>query len=147
MVRLGVCVECKKEKEIHAHGKCYKCYRREYTQPEIVCKICGKKEVHHGRGICKKCYIRRYYKKNPDLYKAHNIKRRYNIPYELWNEITKRCIICGFDKVVELHHLDKNHKNNNRENFIGLCPNHHKMLHNFKYSKNMKKEIKKRLLR
>ena len=47
-------------------------------------------------------------------------------------------MVCGFDKGVDLHHLDDNHKNNSRENLIGLCPNHHKMLHDFRYRKEMR---------
>ena len=42
-------------------------------------------------------------------------------------------MICNFNKVVDLHHLDENKKNSSENNLIGLCPNHHKMLHDFRY--------------
>ncbi|PIZ82634.1 hypothetical protein COX97_03825, partial [Candidatus Pacearchaeota archaeon CG_4_10_14_0_2_um_filter_05_32_18] len=52
-------------------------------------------------------------------------------------KITSSCVACGFDKVVDLHHLDENNKNNSPNNLIGLCPNHHKMLHDFRYREEM----------
>jgi hypothetical protein len=30
--------------------------------------------------------------------------------------------------------MDRNHENNSRENFVGLCPNHHRLLHDSRYS-------------
>lgn len=39
------------------------------------------------------------------------------------------CIICGFSKIVAIHHIDENKKNNNPINLIPLCPNHHEMVH------------------
>jgi len=41
----------------------------------------------------------------------------------------RRCVICGFDKVVAVHHIDENKKNNDPSNLIPLCPNHHEMYH------------------
>ena len=55
----------------------------------------------------------------------------------LYQKITSKCAICNFDKVVDLHHLDYNKKNNSESNLVGLCPNHHKMLHDFRYRKEM----------
>ena len=46
----------------------------------------------------------------------------------------KKCVVCGFDKVVSVHHNDCNKKNNNPENLIPLCPNHHEMIHNRLYT-------------
>ena len=37
----------------------------------------------------------------------------------------KKCIICGEDLAVEVHHYDGNHKNNTPYNSIPLCPTHH----------------------
>ena len=43
------------------------------------------------------------------------------------------CIICGFDKIVSVHHVNNNHQDDRKENLIILCPNHHHMVHS-KYS-------------
>ena len=37
-----------------------------------------------------------------------------------------------------------NKKNNSEENLIGLCPNHHKMLHNFEYRKDIRELLSKK---
>jgi len=93
-----------------------------------------------GKGYCGGCYN---YIFQLDYARAWNFKKRHNISLETYKKITKKCAICGFNKVVQLHHLDRNHKNNNEENLIGLCPNHHKMIHMFQY----KEEIMKLLVK
>ena len=59
----------------------------------------------------------------------------HNISLEKHREITKTCIVCSFDKIVDLHHIDKNRKNNSDANLVGLCPNHHKLVHMYKHRK------------
>lgn len=39
------------------------------------------------------------------------------------------CIVCGEKEVVDVHHLDQNHENNEIENLIVLCPTHHRYIH------------------
>jgi hypothetical protein len=41
----------------------------------------------------------------------------------------KKCIICGETKIVAVHHMDENKKNNNPENLVPLCPTHHQYVH------------------
>ena len=41
----------------------------------------------------------------------------------------KECVVCGEDKIVEVHHYDGNHDNNSKENLIPLCSTHHKYWH------------------
>ena len=46
--------------------------------------------------------------------------------------LPNRCVICGYDKylsVLQVHHKDKNRKNNRLENLEILCPTHHEELH------------------
>jgi hypothetical protein len=55
-------------------------------------------------------------------------KSRISIPKETKEKILKefnhRCAICGSDN-PHLHHIDENPTNNEIENLIPLCPNHH----------------------
>ncbi len=76
--------------------------------------------------MCGTCYGKTFHRKSKEAYQARKL---YGIDYDTWKEKTKSCIICGFDKIVDLHHLDKNHKNRDNKNLTGLCPNHHRMLH------------------
>lgn len=50
-----------------------------------------------------------------------------------FNNHEKKCIVCGFDKIVAVHHYDHNRKNNHPSNLIPLCPNHHEMIHHSLY--------------
>jgi hypothetical protein len=45
----------------------------------------------------------------------------------------KKCIICGENNIVSVHHYNKNHNDNRPENLVPLCPTHHQYVHS-KYS-------------
>lgn len=139
--KIITCRECGNELPHCAKGLCHNCYRRVGT-PLIRCSVCKKEKPSHAKGMCNSCYMKALYYDN---IKASNIKRYHNISLDEWKNVTKECLICGFDKIVELHHLDKNRENDHRDNLIGLCPNHHKMLHCEKYKEEIIKEIKKKI--
>lgn len=44
-----------------------------------------------------------------------------------------KCVVCGEEKIVAIHHLNENHADNRPENLIPLCPTHHQYMHS-KYS-------------
>ena len=94
----------------------------------------------HSKGYCGGCYNVVF---RLEETKDYNYKKWHNIEPEQYKKITKECMICGFDKIVELHHLDKNKKNNSENNLLGLCPNHHKMFHRIKYRKEIVEELNK----
>ena len=121
------CKGCGKEEEHHGKGYCYNCYRKFSWKPKKgICKICGREMPLHAKGFCPGCYttiFRLQYNKN------WNYTKRHNINLGSYKKITEKCVICGFDKIVDLHYLDENKNNNSEKNMIGLCPNHHKMIH------------------
>ena len=39
------------------------------------------------------------------------------------------CMVCGYKISVDVHHWDKNKKNNKPSNLVLLCPNHHREVH------------------
>ncbi len=57
----------------------------------------------------------------PEKYKSYKTICFYHFP--------KKCIVCDEEKIVEVHHMDENHKNNNPKNLIPLCPTHHQYWH------------------
>lgn len=125
------CKRCGKEDINHAKGLCFNCYRKyAWDRKLITCKRCGREKPNHAKGFCAGCYQFTFHL---DQNKAWNYQKRHNLDAKTYKEITSKCAICGFDKVIDLHHLDENSKNNIKENLIGLCPNHHKMLHNFEF--------------
>lgn len=58
-----------------------------------------------------------------------NHKNGNNYRTICFNHHEKSCCVCGFDLIVEVHHMDENNKNNDPKNLIPLCPNHHKVWH------------------
>lgn len=139
--KISVCSYCGQRGQLIAKKMCKPCYQK-YGVPFILCKNCNKKNAHHGRGLCRGCYSKVY---RYDKIKRHNIKKYYNITYDLWKEITKKCLICGFDKVVDLHHVDWDRGNNKKSNLIGLCPNHHRMAHHPEYKAEIQQKIASKL--
>ncbi len=96
---------------------------------------------HQALGFCPGCYNSVFHLEKVKLY---NARREYGIGSELYKKIIEKCVICGFDKAVDLHHLDHNHKNNSENNLIGLCPNHHKLIHTKKYQKEVFSALKEK---
>ncbi len=139
---LIICGKCGKEKEHQAKGLCFNCYRKySWKREKKTCERCKREMPIHAKRLCAGCYNFVFYL---DENKAWSRKKLHNISPELYKEITKSCAVCGFDKVVDLHHLDENRKNNSRENLAGLCPNHHKMFHDFRYRKEIREELRKK---
>jgi len=59
-------------------------------------------------------------------------KTKYHHKYQwLFDLIEPKCQICGFDDVIEIHHVvsPKKGGDENFDNLVILCPNHHALLH------------------
>ena len=133
----GVCKNCNKEKEVSSSGKseglCHTCYKRLLWKPKLIeCKRCRRLMPHQAKGLCKGCYSSVF---QLEQVKNWNARLYHNIEPELYKKVIEKCVCCDFNKAVELHHLDHNRKNGSPENLVGLCPNHHKLIHTKKYQK------------
>lgn len=120
-------------------------FHRKYKVVERICPVCSKVfEVSEGNPKAK--ITCSYGCSNTYFAHSRNKPERYTnyrtICFKNW---VKECILCGFDKVVEVHHLDHNHKNNDKLNLIPICPNHHQMLHTSKWGVETKREIIEKL--
>lgn len=137
------CKNCSKVKEHHAKGYCYSCYRKVgWERKKIKCKSCGRERYHKAYGLCGGCHIRLHHY---DKTLAFNAKRYHGIEdFKFYKEITAKCANCGFTKIVQIHHLDGNTKNNDKKNVVGLCPNCHKMIHMYEYYGEVKENLGKK---
>ncbi len=125
------CINCNQEKEHHAKGLCYTCYKKTKWKPKLtICKRCKRKINIHAKGLCAGCYN---YIFHLDKNKAYNQRKQNNVDLKTFRKVTKQCVICDFNKIVDLHYIDTNKQNNSKKNLIGLCPNHHRMIHNFNF--------------
>jgi 5-methylcytosine-specific restriction endonuclease McrA len=132
-MRIIKCVNCGKEDEHHSKGLCFNCYRKlAWKRKEKICKGCQKLKYLHAKGYCEYCYNKTFYTE----YSRFASRKQYSgITKETFDQLDKRCLICGFDKIVDIHHLVERSKGGSNElsNLIMLCPNHHKMLHHADY--------------
>jgi hypothetical protein len=94
------------------------------------CARCGKEFVVIVLTASKSPSLRRYCSKVCGRAKAAESKKPVN-----YKTIARRayghlkCCVCGFDKIIDIHHADHNHNNNELDNLVPLCPNHHRMYH------------------
>ena len=138
--RIIVCESCGKKKEHHAKGMCFNCYRNKaWKRKIIICAHCKRERPHQARGMCASCHNKLFHYQG---IKNANYRKYHNISIELYEKVTKKCQLCSFDKIIELHHLDKNRKNSSENNLIGLCPNHHKLIHDYRFSEEIVKQLK-----
>jgi hypothetical protein len=105
----------------------------EYKDFEVKCFTCDKIYIVNERYkifpkkekyfCCKQCA-------NSQGGQARNKKYGY-ISYKTIAKKSheQECIICGFWKILHVHHIDENHNNNDPKNLVFLCANHHLMYH------------------
>lgn len=93
------------------------------------CPICNNpiKDFKHNvtcSNKCKMIYFSEMYKEYGKTSHQHSHYR--TICFE---NHEKKCIICGEDKIISVHHIDEDRNNNDPKNLIPLCPTHHCYLH------------------
>lgn len=88
---------------------CKKIFSPECKDSQITCSY-----------ACSNTYFARKRNK-PEKYKNYRTICFYNHD--------KKCVVCGEDKIVEVHHMDENNKNNDPKNLVPLCPTHHQYWH------------------
>jgi len=122
-------------------------FQRKYEIITKKCPVCEKEfetQLGHTREkrtcshSCSNTFFRSG-KDNPNWKDEKSEWGYRKICFSVWKG---KCILCGFDMVVDVHHLDKNHSNNSINNLVPLCPNHHKAIHTKKYGKIVEQQIK-----
>lgn len=94
--------------------KCFHCQKEFFDSKSANRKYCSRACVNK---VEKKIYIESY----PTVRKK---MKKYGL--------IEKCAHCGYDeipRILGVHHIDKNTKNNSRENLIVLCPNCHSIAH------------------
>ena len=103
------------------------------------CKKCNRTSVKHkAYGLCGTCYsLKRYHTvdgvKNQHRIRSARIrdKDRFCGKRELIIAVEKHCQVCRCSKKLNVHHIDRNRKNNHLSNLTVLCSSCHTSLHNF----------------
>lgn len=99
-----------------------------YLNPKNItlCKECNNpiKDYKNSKGTCSHSCSNRFFRKLRN--KPENYTRYTAICFH-YHE--KRCVVCGEENIVAVHHYDENHNNDNPENLVPLCPTHHQYVH------------------
>jgi len=100
------------------------------------CPICGKSfETKLGhrkeKTVCSRGCSNTYFRSGEDHpnYKEEISDGYYGYRRACFEYHDKRCVVCGEDKIVAVHHMDENNKNNDPKNLVPLCPTHHGYWH------------------
>lgn len=93
------------------------------------CPVCNKtfKPKEKKTVTCSYACANTHFRSGVNNGSYKNAEKNYRTRCFLVHE--KKCIICNEDKIVEVHHYDEDHDNNEISNLIPLCPTHHKYVH------------------
>lgn len=133
----------KNSMKIYCSNRCYNKHKSEKHSIKINCANCGK-EIHKPKAelkqsktgnlycsrSCSAANNNRLFKKWENHPSYKNGKSQYR-NYKLNSIENKICKRCGFDNILalEVHHIDRNRKNNKLENLEILCCNCHRIEH------------------
>ena len=110
----------------------------------VACEVCEKpiKNFRTSKGTCSRSCANTYFKSGKNNGNWKNAINGYATLCYRHHE--KKCIVCGEDGAVDVHHLDGNRENNAIDNLVPLCPTHHAYCHRGLYHK-IEDKIKKYL--
>ena len=103
-------------------------YRAFKQRAKIICRYCGRNfEVIPGRSLTAK-YCSRECKDMSQI-----VKNSYSYNQKVYRELSKlflqKCILCGTDERLLVHHKDGNKFNNSLKNLSILCRACHNRVH------------------
>lgn len=107
-----------------------------------ICECCGEEFVWEGRRKTKAYEQARFCSRscanNRSEWWKENATHYRTICF---HHHEKKCLVCGFNKIVAAHHVDGNKENNVPENLVPLCSNHHEMIHHPKWHDEVQQEV------
>ena len=144
-LKTKVCLYCKKEYKTKFKNSKYcsrDCYKKnKLTRVKVICNQCNKefetykckmKQQYHF--CCNNCK-NTFFKINGHLrgtFAGYNGSSKSTYRNKAFECFEHKCYYCGYDKnmsILQVHHLDKNRKNNDISNLRIVCPTHHAELH------------------
>jgi|19_taG_2_1085344.scaffolds.fasta_scaffold00076_45 hypothetical protein len=94
------------------------------------CPVCGdefeaKKGCPKEKQTCGYACSNKYFRsgENNGCWKGQNYRKICFAHHE------KKCIVCGEELAVEVHHADGDKTNHDPKNLVPICPNHHQYYH------------------
>lgn len=112
-----------------------------YCKIEKTCPVCGNtfntKSGHRNeKTTCSYSCSNTYFRSGRD--NGNWSDDRYRTTCFLYHK--KECVICGENKIIDVHHFDEDKTNNSPHNLIPLCPTHHMYWHS-RYKEDVYHEV------
>jgi hypothetical protein len=112
-------------------------YTTKYELIEKVCPVCFKnfttrKGHPREKETCSYGCSNTYFRSGEDNggYKEiDELDSKVKYVRICFNSHVKKCIICGEQNIVSVHHYDENHKNDEPSNLVPMCQTHHQYMH------------------
>ena len=114
------------------------------TQHIKVCEKCNDKFTWTGRKKTKSFKQARFCSRSCANHRGNGLEHKRPLTFYVsicFAHFEKKCIHCGHDKIVSVHHLDENRKNNDVRNLVPLCMNCHMMIHKKEYKEEVEDSI------
>jgi len=94
----------------------------------VACPVCNEQfKPTKGQVTCSHSCANTHFRSGADNPNYRENRKDYRTTCFAIHE--KKCIVCGEDKIVEVHHADEDHTNNDPANLVPLCPTHHQYFH------------------
>ncbi len=99
-----------------------------------ICKVEFKTKEGHKKEktCCSKSCSNTYFRSginNPNWKPDEELNGLYSYKIICFRHHERKCVVCGENKIVDVHHFDENKNNDNPMNLIPLCPTHHTYWH------------------
>jgi len=107
-------------------------YKNPHIPMDELCKIFKVSDDTILRAMKRKGLPRRVTvgfcgKKNSNWKGGYSLKYAKNVAIRTFKK--NECVICGYKIATDVHHWNRNKKNNKPDNLVLLCPNHHREVH------------------
>lgn len=105
------------------------------------CKACGKPVKSDGETCsygCSNTFFRSG-RNNPNWKEPEHRSLSVRHRGICFKSHERKCIICGYDRVIDVHHIDGDKKNNSPNNLVPLCRNHHAEIHTLEWGEETKR--------
>ena len=126
------CCYCKKQFTIN-NLKRHKEACHENPKNIKKCPVCNQQKYFKGVTCSHSCANTMFGHANKGGRRHRSLKSlqdagRYRIIFQRYHK-ARECLVCGEDKIVEVHHVNRDHSDHRPENLAPLCPTHHMYMH------------------
>jgi hypothetical protein len=91
------------------------------------CPVCGGQKKSQKNVTCSRACANTFFRRGEGNGQYRKGVDNYRTICFQYHE--KKCVVCGEDKIVAVHHWDENHDNHDPTNLVPMCPTHHGYMH------------------